>query len=106
MNLIINKVSNQWHISNMKTLGKDEIIIEDYIPSTDIIERPHLYKVNDTNNNLILDTEKVNKEYITLRQNEYAKLNQDEMRFDDLQNGTTTWQDAILEIKAKIPKPE
>jgi len=106
MNLIINTQTKLWHISAMKTLGKDEIIIEDYIPNTDVIERPHLYKVNDTNDNLILDTEKVNKEYITLRQNEYAKLNQDEMRFDDLINGTTTWQDSINKIKVKYPKPE
>jgi len=36
---------------------------------------------------------------------EYAKLNQDELRFDDMMNGTTTWKDAILAIKAKYPKP-
>ncbi len=37
---------------------------------------------------------------------EYAKLNQDELRFDDLENSTTTWQDAINGIKLKYPKPE
>jgi len=36
---------------------------------------------------------------------EYAKLNQDELRFDDMINGTTTWKDTILAIKAKYPKP-
>ena len=45
-------------------------------------------------------------EYQRLRKAEYDKLNQDEMRFDDLENGTTTWQDAINAIKAKYPKPE
>jgi len=35
----------------------------------------------------------------------YSKLNQDELRFDDLINGTTTWKDAILAIKAMFPKP-
>ena len=40
------------------------------------------------------------------RKAEYDKLNQDEMRFDDLVNGTTTWQDAIIAIKNKYPKPE
>jgi len=35
----------------------------------------------------------------------YQELNQDEMRFDDLQNSTTTWVDAIKAIKAKYPKP-
>ena len=44
-------------------------------------------------------------EYQRLRKAEYDKLNQDEMRFDDLVNGTTTWQDAILTIKDKYPKP-
>jgi len=36
---------------------------------------------------------------------EYAKLNQDELRFNDMMNGTTTWKDAVLAIKAKYPKP-
>ena len=44
------------------------------------------------------------KEYARLRKAEYDKLNQDEMRFDDLVNGTTTWQDAIVAIKNKYPK--
>ena len=35
----------------------------------------------------------------------YRELNQDEMRFDDQVNGTTTWVDAILAIKAAHPKP-
>jgi len=39
------------------------------------------------------------------RKLKYDALNQDEMRFDDLTNGTTTWPDAIAAIKAEIPKP-
>lgn len=39
------------------------------------------------------------------RQIAYAKLNQHEMHFDDMMNGTTNWKDAILAIKAKYPKP-
>ena len=35
----------------------------------------------------------------------YQELNQDEMRFDDEVNNTTTWIDAIKAIKAKYPKP-
>jgi sorbitol-specific phosphotransferase system component IIBC len=34
----------------------------------------------------------------------YALLNQDEMRYDDLVNSTTTWQDAIAAIKQKHPR--
>jgi hypothetical protein len=42
--------------------------------------------------------------YQELRKNEYNKLNQDEMRFDYLINGTTTWVDSIKAIKDKYPK--
>ena len=53
---------------------------------------------------LRLQEEFTNTEYARLRKAEYDKLNQDEMRFDDLVNGTTTWQDAINTIKQEIPK--
>ena len=43
--------------------------------------------------------------YARSRKVEYDKLNQDEMRFDDLVNTTTTWQDAIAAIKVAIPTP-
>ena len=43
--------------------------------------------------------------YSRLRKVEYNLLNQDEMRYDDLVNGTTTWQDAIAAIKLAHPKP-
>ena len=42
--------------------------------------------------------------YARSRKVEYEKLNQDEMRYDDLVNSTTTWQDAIAAIKTSIPK--
>ena len=51
-----------------------------------------------------LEAEYDSQEYSRNRKVEYDKLNQDEMRFDDLINDTTTWQDAILSIKAKYPK--
>jgi len=44
--------------------------------------------------------------YSDKRRQKYKGLgSQDEMRYDDLVNGTTTWQDAIAAIKAEIPKP-
>jgi hypothetical protein len=43
--------------------------------------------------------------YSDLRLQAYRQLNQDEMRFDDAVNSTTTWVDAILAIKAAHPKP-
>tara|TARA_B110000967_G_C18459832_1_gene352098 strand:- start:241 stop:534 length:294 start_codon:yes stop_codon:yes gene_type:complete len=39
------------------------------------------------------------------RKAKYDLLNQNEMRFDDLTNSTTTWVDAINAIKTKYPKP-
>ena len=44
-------------------------------------------------------------EYSRLRKTKYDLLNQDEMRFDDQVNSTTTWVDAINAIKAAHPKP-
>jgi hypothetical protein len=44
------------------------------------------------------------QEYARLRKAEYDKLNQFELRFDDLENGTTVWQDSINEIKTRFPK--
>ena len=43
--------------------------------------------------------------YSRSRKTAYNLLNQDEMRFDDAVNGTTTWVDAINAIKAQHPKP-
>ena len=44
------------------------------------------------------------QEYARNRKAKYDLLNQDELRFDDLENTTTTWQDAINAIKAEFPK--
>jgi len=44
------------------------------------------------------------QEYARARATEYAALNQFEMQFDDQVNGTTTWIDAINDIKARFPK--
>ena len=43
--------------------------------------------------------------YARSRKQEYSALNQFEMQFDDQQNNTTTWVDAINDIKARHPKP-
>ena len=44
--------------------------------------------------------------YADKRKAKYDLLNQDEMRYDDVKNSTTTWVDAIDAIKAAHPKPE
>ena len=43
--------------------------------------------------------------YARSRKAKYDLLNQDEMRYDDLVNNTTTWRDGIAAIKAAHPKP-
>jgi hypothetical protein len=68
-------------------------------------------KVEDENMELALKMQKQKEDelkatkYQRLRIAEYSKLNQFAMQFDDSVNGTTTWIDAINEIKAKYPKP-
>jgi hypothetical protein len=42
--------------------------------------------------------------YARSRKEEYDKLNQWEMQFDDNRDGTTTWVDSINEIKERFPK--
>ena len=51
-----------------------------------------------------LEDEWVSQEYARKRKAEYDALNQLEMQFDDKEDGTTTWEDAIKAIKTKWPK--
>ena len=44
------------------------------------------------------------QEYARKRKAKYDLLNQDEMRYDDTKNSTTTWVDAIDAIKVEFPK--
>ena len=51
-----------------------------------------------------LQAEWDSQEYARKRKSEYDALNQLEMQYDDEENGTTTWKDAIAAIKTKYPK--
>ncbi len=51
-----------------------------------------------------LETEYDSQAYARNRKAEYDALNQLEMQFDDKEDGTTTWEDAIKAIKTKWPK--
>ena len=53
---------------------------------------------------LRLQTEHNAQAYARKRKAEYDALNQLEMQFDDKEDGTTTWEDAIKAIKTKYPK--
>ncbi|NCO01425.1 MAG: hypothetical protein GW906_06325 [Epsilonproteobacteria bacterium] len=58
---------------------------------------------------LILTAEMIKQyedtQYIRDRKTAYSQLNQMELIFNDKVNGTNTWEEAILAIKAKYPKP-
>ena len=51
-----------------------------------------------------LQTEYDSLSYARSRKQEYDKLPQFEMQFDDNRDGTTTWVDSINEIKERFPK--
>jgi len=51
-----------------------------------------------------VEAEDASQEYARNRKAEYDALDQFEMQYDDEINGTTTWKDAIAEIKTKWPK--
>ena len=51
-----------------------------------------------------VEAEDASQEYARNRKAEYDPLDQFEMQYDDEINGTTTWKDAIAEIKTKWPK--
>ena len=78
---------------NALSSGYDEADIEEkYIEYSD-------YKI-------LVDAEyEATLTYADRRKTAYDLLNQDEMRYDDIKNSTTTWVDAIDAIKAAHPKP-
>jgi len=51
-----------------------------------------------------LQAEYDSQAYARSRKQEYDKLNQWEMQFDDNRDGTSTWVDSINEIKERFPK--
>jgi hypothetical protein len=93
----------------------DQAIYNTHSSVVSILESTDAY--DEQGNSVVLDMSLVNaevtrlqavydaQEYSRLRKVEYNLLNQDEMRYDDLVNGTTTWQDAIAAIKLAHPKP-
>ena len=93
----------------------DQAIYNTHSNVVSILESTDAY--DEQGNSVVLDMSLVDAEvtrlqaaydaqaYSRLRKVEYNLLNQDEMRYDDLVNGTTTWQDAIAAIKLAHPKP-
>jgi len=48
MNLVINKITKDWHISTMLTLGENEVLIKNYDVSNIDLANSQNYKVNST----------------------------------------------------------
>ena len=93
----------------------DQAIYNTHSSVVSILESTDAYDAQG--NSVVLDMALVNAEvtrlqaaydaqaYSRSRKAKYDLLNQDEMRYDDLINSTTTWQDAIAAIKLAHPKP-
>jgi hypothetical protein len=83
--------TQKWHLSNDEIVWKDT---EQTQPTQAEIDAEVTR----------LQTEYDSLAYARSRKQEYDKLNQWEMQFDDQRDGTSTWVDSINEIKAKFPK--
>lgn len=99
----MNENMNYFKNNNNELFGyTDEQVANGLSENLILISIEEVNAIQDAINQTKLDT----LTYSEKRKNEYSKLNQFEMQFDDRTNGTTTWVDAINAIKAKYPKPE
>ena len=93
----------------------DEVIILEYILGRTSGEYSIQFTVTDVANanvsagtGVIYETQDLLDAFLVAiekRRTAYDLLNQDEMRYDDMINNTTTWRDGIAAIKAAHPKP-
>ena len=92
----------QWLIDNRdKALMLTPEFSDNSLVNVDVTESPDI--TSEELDAMLLQT--TNTAYARERKSKYDLLNQDEMRFDDQVNSTTTWVDAINAIKAAHPKP-
>ena len=113
LNFDFNLPSNVWAIQWNGTTG--EIEFNDGTPNeaiTDFTAYQSLIDGHATEKQRLADVatqEATDAEaaltYAEKRKAKYDALNQFEMQYDDSKNSTTTWVDAIDEIKAEFPKP-
>ena len=113
MNFDFDLPSNVWAIQWNGTTG--EIEFNDGSPNEDITDFSAYQSLVDghaTEKQRLADVatqEATDAEaaltYADRRKAKYDALSQFEMQYDDSKNSTTTWVDAIDEIKAEFPKP-
>jgi hypothetical protein len=80
-----------------------------HLDSGDVIEWHDTTQTQPTDSEITAEVTRLQAEYDSLayarsRKQEYDKLNQWEMQFDDNRDGTTTWVDSINAIKQEFPK--
>ena len=99
---ILKSLTMQWLIDNRdKALMLTPEFSDNSLVNVDVTESPDI--TSEELDAMLLQT--TNTAYARARKAKYDLLNQDEMRFDDQVNSTTTWVDAINAIKAAHPKP-
>ena len=113
MNFDFDLPSNVWAIQWNGTSGHIEF--DDGTPNeelTDFSGYQYLADAHATEKQRVADEKTktqadmiANRTYAEKRKAKYDALNQFEMQYDDSKNSTTTWVDAIDEIKAEVPKP-
>ena len=84
--------------------GTEVETLDDKIVNWNIAEKP---EPTEEQLNAFEDEARIlesDNQIIKSRKAEYDQLNQFEMQFDDNRDGTTTWVDAINEIKGRHPK--
>lgn len=121
MNTLIFNIDNTFHMAVSSIPSKDYLDESKFkialIPEGESYDKSYAYSPVDgvavkgdlipvdAEENARLAAEVIATQYSRDRKKKYNQLNQDEMRFDDQVNGTTTWVDAINAIKAEFPKP-
>ena len=89
--------SNQLDMDNENPMKPCDVVVENNIARL----RTEVEIISETTR---VQAEYDGQAYARSRKAKYDLLNQDEMRYDDLVNSTTTWQDAIASIKLEYPK--
>jgi|LWDU01.1.fsa_nt_gi hypothetical protein len=79
-------------------------VIPEYTDTQSLYWEGETVVAKDDDEKISMKAEYDSQAYARKRKAEYNALNQFEMQFDDKEDGTTTWEDAIAAIKTKYPK--
>ena len=79
-------------------------VIPEYTDTQSLYWEGGTVVAKDDDEKITIKAERIATQYTRNRKAEYDALNQFEMQYDDKEDGTTTWEDAIAAIKTKYPK--